>query len=132
MTTAVIPRRNRPTDNTVAENVIEGRVPDGLDRFSMAGILVHGADRTVVTRNRVRLPGNPKSRGAGEGILLTARTASVDTAAPGPRESAVEENQVGAAGIGVLVENAGVAADEGLVLRDNEGLVIVQDPPAGS
>jgi nitrous oxidase accessory protein len=45
--------RNRAADNTVADNEVKGRAPEGLDAFSLAGVFVQAADRTVVSTNRV-------------------------------------------------------------------------------
>jgi hypothetical protein len=122
--------RNRPEDNTVADNDVEGRIPDRLDGYSMAAILVVAADRTVVSRNHVRLPANPRGHAAGEGVLVTSRTASLsDAHAPGARETVVEENDGLGCEIGVLVEHPGVPNDAGLELRGNRGGVVVQERP---
>ena len=122
---------NRPEDNTVADNDVEGRIPDGLDGYSMAAILVVAADRTVVSRNHVRLPANPRGRAAGEGVLVTSKTAGLDDAhAPGARETVVEENDGRGCGIAVLVEHPGVPNTAGLELRANRGEVVVQEASA--
>jgi hypothetical protein len=120
---------NRPADNTVADNDIEGRIPDGLRAFSMAAILVEAADRTVVSRNRLRLPANPSGAAAGEGVLVTSFTAALDAPdVPGARETVVEENDGRGSELAVLVEHPGVANTHGLELRANRGEVVVQEP----
>jgi hypothetical protein len=120
---------NRPEDNTIADNEIEGRIPDRLDHFSMAGILVVAADRTVVSRNRVRLPANKSGRAAGEGVLVTSNIGSLEQShVPGARETVVEENDGRGSEVGVLIENGGVANSAGLELRANRGEVVVQEP----
>jgi hypothetical protein len=120
---------NRPRDNTVAENEIEAHVPDGLDAFSMAGILVLAADGTVVSRNHLRLPDNAAARGAGEGVLVTSRIAArPHCEAPGARDTVVEENDGRDSELAVLIENPGVASTDGLEIRDNRGAVVVEKP----
>jgi hypothetical protein len=118
---------NRPADNTVADNQVAGRIPDGLDEFSMAAVLVVGADRTVVSRNRLVLPGNPRAHASGKGVLVTSATgAHPEMLAPGARETVIEENDGRGSQLAVLVEHPGVPNTEGLELRDNAGEVVVE------
>jgi RNA polymerase sigma-70 factor (ECF subfamily) len=114
---------NRPKDNTVADNEVTGRLPDGLDAFSMVGVLVRGADRTVVSRNRVTIPANPNGRAAGEGITVSSVMPHDDAVVPGPRDTVVEENDGRGSQLAVLIESHGVPANAGLELRDNAGVV---------
>jgi hypothetical protein len=124
--------RNRPEDNTIADNDIEARIPDRLDGYSMAAILVVAADRTVVSRNHVRLPANPTGRAAAEGVLVTSKTASLsDAHAPGARATVIEENDGRGCEIAVMVEHPGVPNDAGLELRANRGDVVVQERAQG-
>jgi hypothetical protein len=120
---------NRPEDNTIADNDVTGRIPTGLDDFSMAAILVVAADRTVVSRNKVRLPANRAGRATGQGVLVTSRTFAVE-AATGARETVVEENDGRDSEVAVVVEAAKVTNKAGLELRDNRGKVVVEEHPA--
>jgi hypothetical protein len=61
----------RPKDNVAAFNWIEGRIPDGLNEFSFAGIFVLGQDGAVLVANRLAFPDNPAAAGEGDGILIT-------------------------------------------------------------
>lgn len=62
----------RQTDNTAMFNVINGAVPDNLELFSMAGIIVLGAeDGTVLQKNRIEIPGNPLADGEGHAIRVS-------------------------------------------------------------
>lgn len=62
----------RQTDNTAMFNVINGAVPDNLQLFSMAGIIVLGAeDGTVLQKNRIKIPGNPLAAGEGHAIRVS-------------------------------------------------------------
>jgi hypothetical protein len=62
---------SRPHDNVAAFNRIEGRIPDGLDQFSFAGIFVLGQDGGVVFANDLAIPDNPNAAGAGDGITVS-------------------------------------------------------------
>lgn len=61
----------RGVDNTATFNVITGGVPDTLNEFSMAGILLIAQDGTVVKNNRISIPANPFSDAAGQAIVVT-------------------------------------------------------------
>jgi hypothetical protein len=119
--------RNRPKDNTVADNKVTGKLPDGLDAFSMVGVLVRGADRTVVSRNTVEIGPNPTGRAAGQGVAVSSVGPGEVTVVPGPRGTVVEENDGRGSELAVVVESKGVAASEGLELRDNAGVVMLED-----
>jgi hypothetical protein len=61
----------RPKGNVAAFNRIEGRIPDGLDEFSFAGIFVLGQEGAFLLANRLAIPDNPAAAGEGDGILVT-------------------------------------------------------------
>ena len=62
----------RQTDNTAMFNHISGVIPDNFDVFSMAGIIVLGAqDGSILQKNRIAIPDNPTSLAEGQAILVT-------------------------------------------------------------
>lgn len=61
----------RGLDNSATFNVITGAIPDGLDEFSMVGIVVIGQDGVVVKNNRISIPANPSALGTGIGIEVS-------------------------------------------------------------
>ena len=74
---------NRPKDNVVVGNVIEGDIPDGFEAFDMAGVFVFAADRTVVARNRLSLPDNPNADAEGIGVLVDNSCCGLPAIVPG-------------------------------------------------
>ena len=74
---------NRPKDNVVVGNVIEGAIPDGFEAFDMAGVFVFAADRTVVARNRLSLPDNPNADAEGIGVLVDNSCCGLPAIVPG-------------------------------------------------
>jgi hypothetical protein len=61
---------NRPEDNLVLDNTIEGSPPDGLDDLWMVGILVFAADHTTILTNDLRPRDYPAADAVGQGIVL--------------------------------------------------------------
>ncbi len=62
----------RQTDNIAMFNVISGAVPDNLELFSMAGIIILGAeDGTVLQKNRIEIPENPSAIAEGHAIRVS-------------------------------------------------------------
>ena len=84
---------NRPEDNLVLENTIEGSPPDGFSDFSMVGILVFAADHTTVLKNTLRLRDNPVAAAVSQGILLTNTCCGSGTSyLPGTRNTILAFN----------------------------------------
>lgn len=118
---------NRPENNVVSHNRIDGSIPDGFDVFSMAGVLVLAADGTTVAHNDVAIPDNPTANAAGEGILVTNACCGDFTAIlPGSRNTVIAFNDGRDSEFAVVVEGTGGENTEGLVLSHNRGLVVVE------
>lgn len=94
----------RQTDNTAMFNDISGVIPDDFDVFSMAGILVLGAqDGSIIQKNRIAIPDNPTSLAEGQAIVVT----DVCCGLPTPFSTAINT---------IIVKNDG---------RDSEFAVVV-------
>ena len=118
---------NRPEDNLIARNVVEGTPPDGFALFSMAGVLLLSADHTTVLRNTLRLRDNPAADAVGQGILVSNSCCGLPTALlPGSRFTTVAFNDGRQSEVAVLVEGSGGTNTEGLVLLRNRGKVVVE------
>lgn len=117
---------NRPERNVIADNCIEGAIPDGFDAFSMAGIFVLAADDTLVAGNRVAIPDNPKADADGEGVLVSNECCGQPALVPGARRTVVVGNDGDRSQFGVVVEGTGGANTEGLVLFANSGTISVE------
>lgn len=118
---------NRPEDNVVSHNRIDGSIPDGFDVFSMGGVLVLAADGTTVVHNDVAIPDNPTAVAAGEGIAIAnACCGEFTQILPGSRNTVVLFNDGRQSEIAVDVEGTGGDNTGGLVLAHNRGLVIVE------
>ncbi len=118
---------NRPEDNLVVGNWIEGKAPDGFAVFSMAGVLLLSADHTTVLANRVSLRDNPRADAVGQGIVVSNSCCGLPASfLPGSRYSVVALNDGRKSEVAVLVEGAAGANTEGLFLRKNRGKVVVE------
>ncbi len=126
--------RNRPADNTVADNTVEVVGAPGFDLFARTGILVLGADRTVVFGNRLAVPGaggpDDGSRDddvTGMGVLVdNARAGEPTVSSPGSRETTVEENDGRGSQRAVVVTGAAGVNGEALILERNQGTLLIE------
>ena len=119
---------NRPEGNLVFANDIDGTIPDGFDAFSMVGIFVFAADRTIVRENRIAIPENPNSEAAGEGERPISNNCcgNPTDVVPGSRDTAVLFNQGSASDLVLVVEGTGGENTQGLVLLGNRGVELVE------
>lgn len=63
----------RAVGNSAEHNSISGAVPDGLDEFDLAGVVLFGQDGATASHNRLAIPENPDAAGQGVGILVSDR-----------------------------------------------------------
>lgn len=117
---------NRPKDNVVVGNIIEGAIPDGFDAFDMAGVFVFAADRTVVARNRLSLPDNPNADAEGIGVLVDNSCCGLPAVVPGARNTVVTFNDGRDSQRAVDIDGTGGENTQGLVLFANAGTVLVE------
>jgi nitrous oxidase accessory protein NosD len=117
---------NRPEHNVIADNRIDGTVPDGFDAFSLAGIFVFAADDTLVAGNRVAIPDNPNADAGGDGVLLSNECCGQPALVPGARRTVIVGTDGDRSQFGVVVEGTGGANTEGLVLFANSGTIMVE------
>ncbi|HEY3257060.1 MAG TPA: hypothetical protein VGJ91_24050 [Polyangiaceae bacterium] len=114
---------NRPEDNLVLDNTIDGGPPDGFADFSMVGILVLAADHTTILKNDLRLSDNPAALAIGQGILLTNTCCGNGSSyLPGPRHTIVALNDGRKSEVAIVVEGSGGTNTLGLFLFRNRGL----------
>jgi hypothetical protein len=126
--------RNRPAENTVADNQVEVLARPGFDQFGLAGVLVLGADRTVVFGNRLAIPGDdqpgdhlPDGDVTGVGVLVDNQRAGQTTVSlPGSRETTVEENDGRASQRAVVVVGGKGVNTDGLIVERNQGAVSLE------
>jgi hypothetical protein len=119
---------NRPEQNVVIGNTIEGAVPDGFDRFGMVGILVFNADRTLVSHNRIAIPDNPAADAPAHGVVVTNTCCGETPTLPGSRNTVITFNDARRTEVGFLIEGSGGANTQGLVLLHNRGSVAIEPP----
>jgi hypothetical protein len=113
---------NRPEDNLILGNTIEGSPPDGFADFSMVGILVFAADHTTVLKNDLRLRDNPAAPAVGQGILLTNTCCGAGISyVPGTRHTILAFNDGRRSEVAIVVEGSGGANTKGLFLFHNRG-----------
>jgi len=113
---------NRPEDNLVLDNTIEGTPPDGFAAFSMVGILIFASDHTTVLKNELRLRDNPAAPAVGQGILLTNACCGAGTSyLPGTRQTILAFNDGRKSEVAIVVEGSGGENTQGLFLFRNRG-----------
>jgi len=118
---------NRPEDNLILHNRIQGSAPDGFGVFSLAGVLLLSADHTTVLSNRLELVDNPRADAVGQGILVSNTCCGLATAfLPGSRFTRVVFNDARKSEVGVVVEGSGGANTEGLLLLKNRGTTVIE------
>lgn len=118
---------NRPEDNLITRNRIEGSAPDGFSVFSLAGVLLLSADQTTVLKNELRLADNPNADAVGQGILVSNTCCGLGTSfLPGSRNTRVAFNDGRRSEVAVVVEGTAGANTEGLFLWKNRGRVVVE------
>ena len=121
---------NRPEDNLVLDNTIDGSPPDGFSAFSMVGILIFSADHTTVLDNQLSLRENPAATAVGQGILVTNTCCGTGTSyLPGARNTILAFNDGRASEVAIVVEGSGGANTQGLFLFRNRGLQQVETGP---
>jgi hypothetical protein len=126
--------RNRPAGNTVADNQVEVAVRPGFDLFALTGVLVLGADGTVVFGNRLTVPGSgspgpstPDESLTGIGVLVdNERAGHATVSVPGARETTVEGNDAQASQRAVVVAGKKGVNTEALLLERNLGEILVE------
>jgi hypothetical protein len=113
---------NRPEDNLVLDNTIEGSAPDGFADFSMVGVLVFAADHTTVLDNKLLLRDNPSADAVSQGILVTNTCCGTGLSySPGARHTILAFNDGRKSELAIVVEGSGGANTQGLFLFRNRG-----------
>ncbi len=121
---------NRPEDNLILGNTIEGTPPDGFSTFSMAGVLLLAADYTTVLDNDVRIRDNPSAASVGQGILVSNACCGNPTQLlPGSRHTVLAFNDTRKSEVGIVVDGTGGANTLGLVLIRNRGEIEIESSP---
>jgi len=118
---------NRPEDNLIRKNRIEGTAPDGFGVFSLAGILLLSADHTTVLSNTLALRDNPLADAVGQGILVSNTCCGLATTfLPGSRFTTLAFNDGRKSEVGIVVEGSGGANTESLLLLKNRGTSVIE------
>lgn len=118
---------NRPEDNLIRRNRIEGSAPDGFGVFSLAGVLLLSADHTTVLSNELQLRDNPLADAVGQGILVSNTCCGLSTSfLPGSRFTRLAFNDGRKSEVGIVVEGSGGANTEGLFLLKNRGTTVIE------
>lgn len=122
---------NRPEDNVVIGNSIEGTPPDAFGVFSMVGVLLLSADHTTVLSNRLALRDNPNAAAVGQGVVVSNSCCGLPTSfLPGSRFATVAYNDGRRSEVAVVVEGTSGANTEGLFLSRNRGTVVIEGSEA--
>ena len=120
---------NRPEDNLILDNSIEGTPPDGFSTFSMAGVLLLAADHTTVLKNELRLRDNPAADSVGQGILVSNTCCGGSSFLPGSRNTVLAFNDGRRSEVAIVVEGSGGTNTQGLFLFRNRGEEQIESAP---
>jgi hypothetical protein len=124
---------NRPENNRVVDNRVEGSAPDGFSAFSMVGVLLLSADHTTVLGNRLALRDNPSAAAVGQGIVVSNTCCGLGTSfLPGSRFTTIAFNDARRSEAGILVEGSAGANTSGLLLHENRGSVTLEGELVGN
>jgi hypothetical protein len=119
----------RASNNVAVRNDIRGSIPDGLDEFSMVGILVLGQEGAVVLANRLAIPANRRAEGDGQGIVVTDHCCGLDTPFATSIHSTIVANDGRRSEFAVVIErdfSGGNGNSEGNFLFANQGRVVIE------
>ena len=125
----------RATRNLAVRNNIQGRIPDGLDEFSMVGVLAIGQDGAVALANKLAIPSNPDAEGDGQGVVVTDHCCGLETPFHTSINSIVVANdgrqqrvcRGGRAGAG-----RGTGNSQGAIVLANLGVVLINPDPVAA
>ena len=118
---------NRPEDNVVADNSIEGSAPDGFSVFNMVGVLLLSADHTTLLSNRLELRDNPSAAAVGQGILVSNTCCGLGSSfLPGSRFTTLAYNDARHSEVGIIVDGSGGVNTLGLFLDHNRGSTTIE------
>lgn len=118
---------NRPEDNVIVDNDVQGTAPDGFSVFSMVGVLLLSADHTTVLDNRLSLRDNPNAASVGQGVVVSNTCCGLGTSLlPGSRFTTLSHNDARRSEVGFVVEGSGGANTLGLLLHRNRGSVSLE------
>ncbi|HYQ16029.1 MAG TPA: hypothetical protein VEQ58_09730 [Polyangiaceae bacterium] len=118
---------NRPEDNIVADNSVEGSAPDGFSVFSMVGVLLLSADHTSVLSNRLLLRDNPNASAVGQGIVVSNTCCGLSSSfLPGSRFAVLSGNDGRRSEVAIVVEGSAGTNTLGLFLSHNRGSAVIE------
>ena len=131
---------NRPERTVILHNQVQGQAPAGFVTFPMTGILVLGADATLVSNNDLSIqPGDgaQASYPLAAGVTFSDRCCERPALSLGTNLSAILLNDGRASPYTAVIEGEGGANTNGLLLTGNRGQVLVEgasppDAPPGA
>jgi hypothetical protein len=116
----------RAIGNGAAHDFIAGAIPDGLDEFAMAGVVLYGQDGATVAHNLLAIPHNPKAQGDGEGIEVSDRCCGDPTPFDTSIDYILFRNDGRASQIAVRVTldaSGGTGNSQGAFIAKNRGVL---------
>jgi hypothetical protein len=120
---------NRPERTVILNNQVQGQAPAGFTRFPMTGILVLGADATLVSNNLFSIrPGDGAQADypLAAGVTFSDRCCGRPALTLGTNLSAVMLNDGGDSPYTAVVEGTGGTNTNGLLMTGNRGEVLVE------
>jgi hypothetical protein len=116
----------RAVGNSAEHNHISGKIPDGLDEFSMSGIVIYGQDGASASFNHLAIPANPSAAGQGVGITVSDRCCADPVPFLTSIGSVITHNDGRASQIAVQVTldaTGGTGNSEGATIAHNKGVL---------
>jgi hypothetical protein len=122
----------RATRNLAVRNDIQGRIPDGLDEFSMVGVLALGQDGAVALANKLAIPANPDAEGDGQGVVVSDHCCGLEVPFHTSINSIVVANDGRQSEFAVVIErelDGGTGNSQGALVLANRGVVLINPDP---
>jgi hypothetical protein len=122
----------RATRNLAVRNDIQGRIPDGLDEFSMVGVLALGQDGAVALANKLAIPANPDAEGDGQGVVVSDHCCGLEVPFHTSINSIVVANDGRQSEFAVVIErelDGGTGNSQGALVLANLGVVLINPDP---
>jgi hypothetical protein len=116
----------RAMGNSAEHDFVSGSIPDGLDEFDMAGIVIYGQDGATASHNVLAIPRNPAAQGEGEGIEVSDRCCGDATPFDTSINSVIFANDGRASQIAVRVTldaSGGTGNSQGAFIAGNRGVL---------
>jgi hypothetical protein len=116
----------RAVGNSAEHNFVSGKIPDHLDEFGLAGVLIYGQDGATASHNELAIPANSNAKGDGVGVLVSDVCCGEPTAFDTSIDSVIVGNDGRESQVAVRVTrdaSGGTGNSQGAYIAHNHGVL---------